>query len=137
MRSLAAEGRTVFVSSHLMNEMAVTAQHLIVIGKGRLIADIGTAEFVRIHSRSVVRVRTTDPDALAARLSGPEVEVSYDPGGALTVSGLTTDQIGTAAGAGGITLLELTAQETSLEEAFIDLTRDGVEYSANTVGASS
>jgi len=137
LQSLAAEGRTVFVSSHLMNEMALTAQHLIVIGKGRLIADTGVAEFVRSRGRSVVRVRTTHPDALAARLSGPDVAVTVDRGAALTVSGLTTDQIGTAAGAAGITLLELTAQQASLEEAFIDLTRDAVEYRANTVGASS
>jgi ABC-2 type transport system ATP-binding protein len=137
LQSLAAEGRTVFVSSHLMNEMALTAQHLVVIGKGRLIADTGMAEFVRTRSRSVARVRTTHPDALAARLAGPEVEISFDQDRTLTVSGLTTDQIGLAAGAAGITLLELTAQQVSLEEAFIDLTRDAVEYRANTVGASS
>ncbi len=130
LQSLAAEGRTVFVSSHLMNEMALTAQHLIIIGKGRLIADTSTAEFIRTRSRSVVWVRTTHPDALAALLSGPDVEVSYDPGGALTVSGLTTDQIGAAAGAAGITLLELATQRASLEEAFIDPTRDAVEYRA-------
>jgi ABC-2 type transport system ATP-binding protein len=137
LQSLAAEGRTVFVSSHLMNEMALTAQHLIVIGRGRLIADTGMAEFIRNRGRSMVRVRTTNPDALAARLSGPDVEVSSDRSTTLTVSGLTTDQIGLAAASAGITLLELTAQQASLEEAFIDLTRDAVEYRANTVGASS
>ncbi|MFG2050289.1 ATP-binding cassette domain-containing protein [Micromonospora sp. NPDC048935] len=136
LRSLAAEGRTVLVSSHLMSEMALTAQHLIVIGKGRLIADTGVAEFVQADSRSVVRVRTTHPAALAARLSGPDIEVSLDRDDALTVSGLTTDQIGMAAGAAGITLLELTAQQASLEEAFIDLTRDAVEHRANTSGAT-
>ena len=136
LRSLAAEGRTVFVSSHLMNEMAITAEHLVVIGRGRLIADIGTAEFIRNRGRSVVRVRTTDPDALAARLAGPDVEVTSDQAG-LTVSGLTTDQIGRAAGAAGITLLELTAEQASLEEAFIDLTRDAAEFRSNTLGASS
>ena len=137
LQSLAAEGRTVFVSSHLMNEMALTAQHLIVIGKGRLIADTDMAEFIRTRSRSVARVRTTHPDALAARLSGADVEISSDQDKTLIVSGLTTDQIGMTAGAAGITLLELTAQQASLEEAFIDLTRDAVEYRANTVGASS
>jgi ABC-2 type transport system ATP-binding protein len=206
LRSLAAEGRTVFVSSHLMNEMAITAEHLVVIGKGRLIADAGTAEFVRNRGRSVVRVRTTDPAALAARLAGPGVEVAaaqetptghsadvmaahgtptghsadvpaahrtptgYSADltandrtptghsadltanhqtptgrsadltanhGTLTVSGLTTDQIGRAAGAAGITLLELTAQQASLEEAFIDLTRDAAEFRASTLGAQS
>jgi ABC-2 type transport system ATP-binding protein len=137
LRSLAAEGRTVFVSSHLMNEMALTAGHLVVIGKGRLIADTDVAEFIRARSRSVALVRTTHPDALAARLSGPDVEISSDQDGTLTVSGLTTDRIGRTAAAAGITLLELTARQTSLEEAFIDLTRDAVEYRGNTVGASS
>ncbi|SCF03351.1 ATP-binding cassette domain-containing protein [Micromonospora chokoriensis] len=136
LQGLAAEGRTVFVSSHLMSEMALTAQHLVVIGRGRLIADTSVAELVRAGSRSVVRVRTTHPDALAARLSGPDTEVSFDRDNTLTVSGLTTDQIGTAAGAAGITLLELTAQQASLEEVFIDLTRDAVEHRANTVGAT-
>ncbi|HEX8630331.1 MAG TPA: ATP-binding cassette domain-containing protein, partial [Catenuloplanes sp.] len=137
LQSLAAEGRTVFVSSHLMNEMAVTAQHLIVIGRGRLIADTGVAAFLRARGRAVVRVRTPHPEALAGRLVGPDVEVSSDQPGTLTVAGLTTDQVGLAAGAAGITLLELTAQQESLEEAFIDLTRDAVEYRANPVGASS
>jgi len=150
LRSLAAEGRTVFVSSHLMSEMAITAEHLIVIGRGRLIADTGTAEFVRDRGRSVVRVRTTDPDALAARLARPGVEVTSEQGArtasgsepaseqrALTVCGLTTDQIGRAAAAAGITLLELTAQQASLEEAFIDLTRDAAEFRASTLGVQS
>jgi ABC-2 type transport system ATP-binding protein len=137
LRSLADEGRTVFVSSHLMNEMALTAQHLVVIGKGRLIADTGMAEFVASRGRSVVRVRSTDPVALAERLRAADVEVSHDGGEALTVSGLTTDQVGRAAATGGITLLELTAQRASLEEAFIDLTRDAVEYRApSTAGAA-
>jgi ABC-2 type transport system ATP-binding protein len=126
----------VFVSSHLMNEMALTAQHLIVIGKGRLIADTSMELFVRTRGRSVVRVRTTHPDALAARLRGPDVDVALDKDEALTVSGLTTDQIGMAAGAAGITLLELAAQQASLEEAFMELTRDAVEYRASTVGAN-
>jgi ABC-2 type transport system ATP-binding protein len=139
LQSLAAEGRTVFVSSHLMNEMAITAQHLIVIGQGRLIADTGVKEFIQTRGRSVVRVRTTHPQALAERLSGPEVEVASDLAqiDTLTVSGLSTDQIGMTAGVAGITLLELTAQQSSLEEAFINLTHDAVEYRANTVGASS
>jgi ABC-2 type transport system ATP-binding protein len=137
LQGFAAEGRTVFVSSHLMNEMALTAQHLIVIGKGRLIADTDMAEFIGTRSRRVARVRTTNPDALAARLSGPDVEISSDQDGTLTVSGSTTDHIGRTAAAAGITLLELTAQQASLEEAFVDLTRDAVEYRANPVGASS
>jgi ABC-2 type transport system ATP-binding protein len=134
LQALAAEGRTVFVSSHLMNEMALTAQHLIVIGKGRLIADTGMAEFVAGTARSVVRVRTTDPHRLAAILRAPDIEVTTADDGALTVAGLSTDQVGIAAGTAGITLLELTAQHSSLEEAFIELTRDAVEFRAPMTG---
>jgi len=136
LRGLAAEGRTVFVSSHLMSEMAMTAQHLIVIGRGRLIADTGMEAFIAGAAPSVVRVRTTDPDALAARLRFREVAVSPDGDGALTVSGLSTDQVGRVAGAAGITLLELAAQQTSLEDAFMDLTRDAVEFRAPTTGGA-
>jgi ABC-2 type transport system ATP-binding protein len=137
LRRLAAEGKTVFVSSHLMSEMALTAQHLIVIGRGRLIADTSTEELIASAAPNLVRVRSTDPDALAALLRSPDVAVSRDEDGALTVSGLSTDQVGTAAGAVGITLLELTAQQASLEEAFMDLTRDAVEFRApTTTGAS-
>jgi ABC-2 type transport system ATP-binding protein len=136
LRSLAAEGRTVFVSSHLMSEMALTAQHLIVIGRGRLIADTGMEEFIARAAPSVVRVRSTDPAALAALLRSREVAVSEAGDGALDVSGLSTDQVGRLAGTAGITLLELTAQQASLEEAFIDLTRDAVEFRAPTTGGA-
>ena len=132
LQGLAAEGRTVFVSSHLMSEMAMTAQHLIVIGRGRLIADTGMEEFVARAAPGVVRVRSTDPAALAALLRSRDGAVAEDGDGALAVSGLTTDQVGRLAGAAGITLLELTAQQASLEEAFIDLTRDAVEFRAPT-----
>jgi ABC-2 type transport system ATP-binding protein len=130
LQGLAAEGRTVFVSSHLMSEMAMTAQHLIVIGRGRLIADTGMEEFIASAAPSVVRVRTTDPEVLAARLRAPEVTVSPDGDGALAVAGLTTDEVGRVAGAAGITLLELTAQQASLEDAFMTATRDAVEFRA-------
>jgi ABC-2 type transport system ATP-binding protein len=136
LRGLAAEGRTVFVSSHLMSEMALTAQHLIVIGRGRLIADTGVEEFVARAAPGVVRVRSTDPAALAALLRSRGVAVSEAEGGALAVSGLDTDQVGRLAGAAGITLLELTAQQASLEEAFVDLTRDAVEFRAPTTGGA-
>ena len=132
LSDLAAEGRTVFVSSHLMNEMALTAQHLIVIGRGRLIADTSVVDFVGRAGTCVVRVRSTDPDALAARLRSPEVAVSPDGDGALTVSGLSTDQVGRVAGAAGIILLELTAQQASLEDAFMTATGDAVEFRAPT-----
>jgi ABC-2 type transport system ATP-binding protein len=136
LRGLAAEGRTVFVSSHLMSEMALTAQHLIVIGRGRLIADTGMEEFVSRAEPGVVRVRSTDPAALAALLRSREVAVSEASDGALAVSGLSTDQVGRLAGGAGITLLELTAQQASLEEAFIDLTRDAVEFRAPMTGGA-
>jgi ABC-2 type transport system ATP-binding protein len=136
LHDLAAEGRTVFVSSHLMSEMALTATHLIVIGRGRLLADTGVADFIANAAPGMVRVRSTDPGALAALLRGPNVTVSDATDGALTVSGLTTDEVGRAAGAAGITLLELTAQQASLEEAFVDMTRDAVEFRAPaTTGA--
>ena len=136
LQGLAAEGRTVFVSSHLMSEMALTAQHLIVIGRGRLIADTGMEEFVSRAEPGVVRVRSTDPAALAALLRSREVAVSEATDGALAVFGLSTDQVGRLAGGAGITLLELTAQQASLEEAFIDLTRDAVEFRAPMTGGA-
>jgi ABC-2 type transport system ATP-binding protein len=132
LQGLAAEGRTVFVSSHLMSEIALTAQRLIVIGRGRLIADAGVQEFIAGAAGNSVRVRSTRPDALAALLRSPDVTVSRTGDGALDVSGMSTDQIGTIAGAAGITLLELAEQQASLEEAFMDLTRDAVEYRAPT-----
>jgi ABC-2 type transport system ATP-binding protein len=131
LRDLAADGRTVFVSSHLMNEMALTAQHLIVIGRGRLLADTGMEELIASAARTSVRVRSSDQDALAARLRAPGVAVSPDSDGALTVSGLSTDLVGTVAATAGITVLELTAQ-ASLEEAFMEMTRDAVEFRAPT-----
>ena len=136
LQGLAAEGRTVFVSSHLMSEMAMTAQHLIVIGRGRLIADTGMEEFVARAAPGVVRVRSTDPAALAALLRSRDGAVAEAGDGGLAVSGLTTDEVGRLAGAAGITLLELTAQQASLEEAFVDLTRDAVEFRAPTTGGA-
>ena len=132
LQGLAAEGRTVFVSSHLMSEMAMTAQHLIVIGRGRLIADTSMEAFIASAAPAVVRVRSTDPAALASLLRARELAVSDAGDGALAVPGLTTDQVGRLAGAAGITLLELTAQQASLEEAFVDMTRDAVEFRAPT-----
>jgi ABC-2 type transport system ATP-binding protein len=115
-----------------MNEMALTAQHLIVIGRGKLLADSGIEELIGGAARNPVRVRSTQADALAALLRSPGVAVSRDGGGALTVSGLSTDEVGRVAGAAGITLLELTAQRASLEDAFLDMTRDAVEFRAPT-----
>ena len=127
LKQLAAEGRTVFVSSHLMSEMALTAEHLIVVGRGRLIADVGVQEFIESASRNVVRVRSADDTRLSQLLDGPDVTLTRD-GPALQVSGLSSDQIGVIAGAAQINLYELAPQQASLEEAFMDLTREDVEF---------
>ncbi|MFL6074806.1 MAG: ATP-binding cassette domain-containing protein [Mycobacteriales bacterium] len=126
LRSLAAEGRTVFVSSHLMSEMAQTADHLVVIGKGRLIADRSLTEFVQATGTGQVLVRTPDPDRLATALGG-EARVTAEPDGALLVAGLNAARVGEAAAAAGVVLHELTPR-ASLEEAFMELTADAVEY---------
>jgi ABC-2 type transport system ATP-binding protein len=130
LRGLAAEGRTVFVSSHLMSEMSLTADHLIVIGRGHLIADLSVDEFVRRASKQLVRVRTPQPAELRAAVAGPDVLVTEDGGGVLDVSGLTAAQVGEAAAAAGVVLHELTPQQASLEEAFMELTREDVEFQA-------
>jgi len=130
LRGLAAEGRTVFVSSHLMSEMALTADHLIVIGRGRKIADMSTEEFIRQASGGLVLVRTPQAAELDALLSGPDVTVTTAGPGLLEVRGLTAVQIGEAAAANQLVLHELTPQQASLEEAFMTLTRDDVEFKA-------
>jgi ABC-2 type transport system ATP-binding protein len=128
LKERAAGGRTVLVSSHLMSEMAQTADHLLVVGKGRLIADVGVKEFIASAGRNLVRVRTTDPKRLTTVLGKAKAIVTPVDGGALSVAGLTTDEIGIAAAAAGLTLLELTSQAASLEEAFMELTHDSLEY---------
>lgn len=130
LRGLAAEGRTVFVSSHLMSEMALTADHLIVIGRGRKIADMSTEEFIRQASGGLVLVRTLQAAELEALLSGPDVTVTAAGPGLLEVRGLTAVQIGEAAAANQLVMHELTPQQASLEEAFMTLTRDDVEFKA-------
>jgi ABC-2 type transport system ATP-binding protein len=132
LKALAAEGRTVFVSSHLMSEMALTADHLIVVGRGRLIADTSVDEFVSRASGNVVRVRSPQADDLAALLAATGVTIVAVEPGLLDVTGLTAPQIGEAAAGRGIVLHELMPQQVSLEEAFMDLTRDDVEFRAGT-----
>ncbi len=129
LRGLAAEGRTVFVSSHLMSEMALTADHLVVIGRGRLIADTPVDEFVSQASGKLVRVRSPRGGELRAQLAAPGVtirEVGDD--GLLEVSGLTASVIGDTASEHGIPIHELTPVQVSLEEAFMTLTRDEIEF---------
>ena len=130
LKSLAAEGRTVFVSSHLMGEMALTADHLIVIGRGKLIADMSVDDFVARASHKVVIVRSPELERLRHALAGPSVSFGDAGRGALEVHGLTAEQVGDTAVAAGIALHELTPQQASLEEAFMNLPRDELEFAA-------
>jgi ABC-2 type transport system ATP-binding protein len=130
LRQLAAEGRTVFVSSHLMSEMALTADHLIVIGRGRLIADTSVDEFVRRAGGTRVRVRSPQAAELRDLLVGPDTTVTGVGQGLLEIDGLTSEQVGELAARNNIVLHELTPVQASLEEAFMELTRDDVEFRA-------
>ncbi|MQY05590.1 ATP-binding cassette domain-containing protein [Actinomadura macrotermitis] len=129
MRSLAAEGRTVFVSSHLMSEMQQTADRLVVIGRGRLLADAPVADVIAGSSRNAVRVRTPRPDVLAARLAAePGAEVTRSGADGLVVTGVPVERVGLIGHEAGVPLYELSAQEASLEEAYMELTGTSVEY---------
>jgi ABC-2 type transport system ATP-binding protein len=128
LRTLASEGRTVFLSSHLMSEMSLTADHLIVIGRGRLIADATVDEFVRRHSRNLVRVRSPQADRLADAVRSPDVSVTAVEPSVLEIEGLTAEQIGTEAAARSVVLYELTPVSVTLEDAFMDITQDEVEF---------
>ncbi|OKI12721.1 ATP-binding cassette domain-containing protein [Streptomyces sp. CB03911] len=135
LTALAAEGRTVFVSSHLMSEVALVAEHLIIVGRGRLLADTTVRELVRQAGGDTVKVATADPARLREVLAGPGVEITGRAGSEeLQVTGLTPRSIGLTAAAHGVALFELTARAVSLEEAFMDLTRDAVEYHGTTTG---
>jgi ABC-2 type transport system ATP-binding protein len=128
MKQLATEGRTVLVSSHLMNEMAVTAEHLIVIGRGKLIADCTTKEFIERSSERSVLVRSPDAARLGEVLKVEGAAVTLADAGALTVSHLEAPRIGELAAREGLVLHELTPQRASLEDAFMELTRESLEY---------
>ncbi|MBP5861094.1 ABC transporter ATP-binding protein [Streptomyces scabiei] len=131
MKSLAAQGRTVFVSSHLMSEMALTADHLVVIGQGRLLADTSMAEFIRQNSRSYVRIRTPQRERLLDVLHAVGTTVVESGNGALEVDGGKPEAIGELAAQHRIVLHELSPQQASLEEAFMQLTAESVEYHAH------
>jgi ABC-2 type transport system ATP-binding protein len=128
LKGLAAEGRTVFVSSHLMNEMAVTADHVIVVGRGRLLADLGIEEFVRTAQGSVVRVRSPEAGRLRDLLTAPGVTVTSAAGEELTIRGASPGQVGDTAREHGIAIHALMPETATLEEAFIELTVGAVEY---------
>ena len=130
LRSLAEEGRTVLVSSHLMSEMAQTATRLVVIGRGQLIAETSVEDFIGHAATGDVQVRTPETTRLAEVLAGPAVTVTQDGTDVLRVSGLTAEQIGTAAWQAHLPVFELMAARASLEEAFMQVTQDSVEYHA-------
>jgi ABC-2 type transport system ATP-binding protein len=128
LKGLAAEGRTIFVSSHLMSEMALTASHLIVIGRGRLIADVSVEELMHMGARDRVKVRTGEAGRLRDLLAGDGVVVTGKGSDELEVAGVDSGQIGLIAARAGIALVELTPEHASLEEAFMDITRGAVEF---------
>jgi ABC-2 type transport system ATP-binding protein len=135
LTGLAAEGRTVFVSSHLMSEMALVAEHLIIVGRGRLLADTTVGELVSHAGGDTVRVATADPARLREVLAGPGVEVTGRAGSEeLLVVGVSARAIGLTAAEHGIALFELTSRTVSLEDAFMELTKDSVEYHGTTAG---
>jgi ABC-2 type transport system ATP-binding protein len=131
MRALAAEGRTVLVSSHLLAEMANTADRLVVIGKGRLIASTTVSEFVSRSGAQAVRVRSPQLDALSKLLTGAGIEVETEPdGSALAVRGVAIEVVGDLAARNEITLHELSTRQASLEDAYLRLTDGDVQYRA-------
>jgi ABC-2 type transport system ATP-binding protein len=132
LKDLASEGHTVFVSSHLMSEMALTAEHVIVVGRGRLMADMPMSQLIAQASTNVVVVRSPQASQLAAALAGPDVTVATTDTDRLEVTGLSPAQIGDQARDLAISLHELAPQQASLEEAFMEMTRDEVEYHATT-----
>ncbi|GAA2975838.1 MULTISPECIES: ABC transporter ATP-binding protein [Streptomyces] len=132
MKALAAEGRTIFVSSHLMSEMALTADHLIVIGQGRLLADTSMADFIHENSRSYVRVRSPEQERLRDLLHAAGIEAVASGEGALEIDGVAPERIGELAAEHRIVLHELSSQRASLEDAFMQMTAGSVEYHAHS-----
>jgi ABC-2 type transport system ATP-binding protein len=128
LRNLAGEGRTVFVSSHLMSEMALTAQHVVVVGRGRVIADVAMDDIIAGASPGVVEVRAPEAERLALVLTGAGITTTATGAGSLEVSGTTAEAIGQIAFDERIVLHALVPREASLEEAFMEMTRDSVDY---------
>jgi ABC-2 type transport system ATP-binding protein len=128
LKGLAREGRTIFVSSHLMSEMALTADEVVIIGKGRLIAELPIAELLAHSGRRLVRVRSPQLDALRAALEARGAATALEDDGSLSVRGLEPSAIGDIAAAVPAVLHELATQSASLEEAFMELTEDSIEY---------
>jgi ABC-2 type transport system ATP-binding protein len=137
LRGLAAEGRTVLVSSHLISEMAQTADRLIVIGRGRLIAETSVADFVTRSGRGAVKLVTPDLAAFTSALTAVGAKVGAFDGGSLAVEGLSAPQIGDVAARDGLRVYELTPIAVSLEDAFMELTQDEVEYRPSTMAGAA
>ena len=134
MKALAAEGRTVFVSSHLMSEMENTADDIIVIGRGKLIANTTIEKFIAENSTETVRVRTPQIDVMARAVAAAGGTATANGDGSLLVQGLPTERVGDVAFEAGVRLHELSQTRASLEEAFMELTADSVEYHAGAGG---
>lgn len=132
-RHLASQGRTVFLSSHLMSEMAQTADHVIVLGRGRVLADLPITQLLAGAAGQSVLVRTPTADLLTGAIASPDVTVTPNADGTLTVLGIGSQQIGEAAARAGVVLYELTPVKASLEEAYLELTQDEVEYHSEVV----
>jgi len=133
LKDLAADGHTVFVSSHLMSEMALTATRLVVIGRGRLIADTTVDEFIAQASQHCVTVRSPEAARLRELLQAPDISVNTEQQDVLKIAGLTAEHIGTIAWQSGVPIFELTVQQASLEEAFMKLTSDSVDYRSSDI----
>jgi ABC-2 type transport system ATP-binding protein len=136
LRGFADEGRTVFLSSHLMSEMALTADHVIVIGRGRLLRDQSMADFIDSAGATLVRVRSPEAERLVEILRPHATSINAVARGVLDVEGMTSDDIGIAAGIAHITLLELATQAGSLEEAYMVLTEQAVDFHTNSQAVS-
>ncbi|KUO10315.1 ABC transporter ATP-binding protein [Streptomyces sp. DSM 15324] len=137
LRSLADEGRAVMLSSHLMSETALIADHLVIIGRGRLLADTTVDDFTRQAGGGGVKVATAEAARLRALLAGPDVTISSASAEELLVAGRSAHEIGAIAAQHGVALYELTPQAVSLETAFMDLTRDVVEYQSASADAAA
>ena len=135
LRQLAAEGRTVLLSSHLMSEMTQTADHLLVIGRGAILADGPLHEVITSATRSVVRVRTREVERLMHAVAGPDVTVTTGADNSLEVANRDAESVARAAAAAGIVLYEITTVEGSLEDAYLALTAEDTEYRATARGS--
>lgn len=132
LKDLAGEGRTIFLSSHLMSEMALTADHVIVVGKGRLLRDQPMSEFISAASAPVIRVRSPQLDALRPVLAAAGATITSANGDAVEVTGISQEQVGTVAAKAGVILFELSPQTASLEEAYMALTEDSLDFTSRS-----